>query len=159
MGKMTPSGAKNAIRLALLGIVDPHPNASQIHQIWSFFDSSCAYCGRSLVRGNRDAHIDHLVSTGSGGSNALANFVLACGICNGDEKREEDWKSFLRKKAADGGVYKMRSERIEKWIASCSSTNICDPSVLSVVNREVDQAISAFDVALKRIRELKNRGA
>src|SRR5688572_18853574 len=89
MGKMTPSGAKNAIRRALFGIVDPHPNASQIHQIWSFFDSSCAYCGRSLVRGNRDAHIDHLVSKGSGGSNALSNFVLACGICNGDEKREE----------------------------------------------------------------------
>jgi hypothetical protein len=159
MGKMTPSRAKNSIRRALFGIVDPHPNASQIDQIWSFFDSSCAYCGRRLVRGNRDAHIDHLVSTVSGGTNALANFVLACGICNGDEKREKDWQSFLGKKAADEGVYKLRSERIEKWIASCSSTNVWDPSVLTVLNQEVDHTIAAFDVALKRIRELKNRGA
>ncbi len=156
---MTPSGAKNAIRRALLGIFDPHPNPSQIHQIWSFFDSACAYCGRNLVRGNRDAHIDHLVSTGSGGSNALANFVLACGICNGDEKREEDWKSFLRKKAADESAYELRRMQIEKWIASCPSGDICDPSLLSVVNEEVDQAILAFDVALRRIRELKKRGA
>lgn len=156
MGKMTPSAAKNAIRRALVGILDSHPKVSQISEIWSFFDFSCAYCGRILVRGNRDAHIDHLVPTGAGGSNALANFVLACGICNGDEKRDEEWKTFLRMKATDPATYKARRKRIEEWIASCPCGVTYDASVLSLVNLEVDRAISAFDVALKRVRALKS---
>jgi 5-methylcytosine-specific restriction endonuclease McrA len=158
MGKMTPSVAKNAIKRALRGIVDPHPNATQIHRVWAFFESSCAYCGRSLVRGNRDAHIDHLVSLGAGGSNALANFVLSCSICNGDEKREENWESFLRRKAPDDVTHDIRRKRIDTWIANCSDGPVCDPSVLSAVDREVDQAIAAFDAALRNIRALKQRG-
>ncbi|HVF88219.1 MAG TPA: HNH endonuclease signature motif containing protein [Pyrinomonadaceae bacterium] len=158
MGKTTPSQAKNAIRRALLGILDSHPNAFQTHQIWAFFDSSCAYCGRALVRGNRDAHLDHLVSMGTGGSNALGNFVLSCSICNGDEKRDEHWESFLRKKVSDETTYKMRREQIANWIASCSTTIICDSSILADVHQEVDRAISAFDAALHNIRELKKGG-
>ena len=158
MGKMTPSAAKNAIRRALVGIIDPHPNATQIHRIWAFFDSSCAYCGRSLVRGNRDAHIDHLVPLGAGGSNALANFVLSCGICNGDEKREENWQSFLRRKAPDDVTCDLRRKRIEAWIDDCSGGAPLDSSVLSAVDHEVDRAVAAFDVALENVRALKQPG-
>ena len=158
MGKMTPSAAKNAIRRALLGIVDPYPNATQIHRIWAFFDSACAYCGRSLVRGDRDAHIDHLVAPGAGGSNALANFVLSCGFCNGDEKRDENWESFLRRKAPDDTAYNLRRNRIETWVANCSDDSALDSSVTSAVNREIERAIAAFDVSLENVRALKQRG-
>jgi 5-methylcytosine-specific restriction endonuclease McrA len=158
MGKMTPSQAKNAIRRALVGIVDPHPNDSQIHRIWSFFGSSCAYCERILVRGKRDAHVDHLVPSGLGGSNALSNFVLSCGICNGDEKREEDWQSFLRRKAPDVGTFKRRKKRIESWITTCSDAPVCDSGLLQTVNREADRAIVSFNAAVKRVRALKTGG-
>jgi hypothetical protein len=158
MGKMTPSAAKNAIRRALLGVIDPYPNATQIHRIWTYFESSCAYCSRSLVRGDRDAHIDHLVAPGAGGSNALANFVLSCGICNGDEKREENWQSFLRRKAPDDTTYDLRRKRIETWVADCGDCSALDSSVISAVNREVERATAAFDAALQNVRALKQRG-
>jgi len=155
---MTPPQARNAIRRALVGTVDPYPNESQIDRIWSFFGSSCAYCGRSLVRGKREAHIDHLVPSGLGGSNALSNFVLSCGICNGDEKREENWQSFLRRKAPDAGTFKRRKKRIESWITTCPDAPVCDSGLLKVVNREADRVISSFNAALKKVRALKTGG-
>jgi 5-methylcytosine-specific restriction endonuclease McrA len=157
MGKMTPSAAKNAIRRALRGIVDPYPSATQIHRIWAFFDSSCAYCGRSLVRGDRDAHIDHLVAPGAGGSNALANFILSCGLCNGDEKRDEHWESFLRRKAPDDAAYNLRRSRIESWVGNCNGATL-DASVALGVDREIERAIVAFDVALKTFAPLSSAG-
>jgi len=113
---------------------------------------------RSLVRGDRDAHIDHLVSLRAGGSNALGNFVLTCRICNGDEKRDENWQSFLRRKAPDDVTYDLRRKRIDAWIADCPGGAVLDPALLSVVDRQVDRAIAAFDVALENIRALKQRG-
>jgi hypothetical protein len=155
MGKMTPSQAKNAIRKALNGIVDLHPSASQMHPIWIFFQSSCAYCGKVLVRGNRDAHIDHLISSGAGGSNALNNCVLACHTCNGDEKRDEHWESFLRKKAPDAATFGLRKNRIEEWVASCGTGPTIDTTLTRRIGAEVDVVIAAFDKALERIRQFK----
>jgi 5-methylcytosine-specific restriction endonuclease McrA len=155
MGKMTPSAAKNAIRRALTGIVDPHPNASQLHRIWAFFKSSCAYCGRLLVRGNRDAHIDHLISSGAGGSNALGNLVLSCGTCNGDEKRDEPWESFLHKKAPDAATFDLRKSHIEAWVRSCGGEPLIDVSLRQPLAAEVEAAVAAFDKALERIRHFK----
>ncbi len=156
MGKMTPSAAKNAIRRALTGVVDPHPNVSQVHRIWAFFKSSCAYCGKSLVRGNRDAHIDHLISSGAGGSNALGNFVLSCGTCNGDEKRDEQWESFLRKKNPDAATFDLRKSQIEAWVTSCGVVPVIDATLTQKVAAEIDGAIAAFDKALERIRHFKD---
>jgi 5-methylcytosine-specific restriction endonuclease McrA len=155
MGKMTPSQARNAIKRALSGVLDPHPNASQVHRIWAFFDSSCAYCGKKLVRGDRDGHIDHLVPLTAGGSNALSNFVLACNICNGDEKRDQHWEAFLHKKAADKASHKARKDRVEKWMASCETTLIVAPALSEAMNQEIEHAVAAFDFALARIRQLK----
>jgi hypothetical protein len=155
MGKMTPSQARNSIRRALSGVLDPSPNASQVHRIWDFFDSSCAYCGKPLVRGNRDGHIDHLVSLTAGGSNALSNFVLACAICNGDEKRDERWREFLRRKVPDAATFRSRKDRIDKWMASCGTAATAAPAVSEAMNREIERAVEAFDLALERIRRLK----
>jgi 5-methylcytosine-specific restriction endonuclease McrA len=156
MGKMTPSQAKNAIRRALAGVLDPHPSSSQVQQIWGFFDSSCAYCGQSLTRGTRDAHIDHLVSASAGGSNELGNFVLSCSICNGDEKREAPWEGFLRKKAVDDATFISRKDRIERWMSRCEAAIIVDAELRAALDEEIEHAISAFDRALQRVRRLKN---
>jgi HNH endonuclease len=158
MGKMTPPQARNAIRRAIIGTVDAYPNDLQIDRIWSFFGSSCAYCGRSLVRGKREAHIDHLVPSGLGGSNALSNFVLSCGNCNGDEKREENWESFLRRKVPDNGTFRRRKRSIESWITTCSDATPCDADLLKIANREADRVISSFNAALKKVRSLKTGG-
>ena len=158
MGKITPSMAKNAIRRALVGVVDPHPSASQIDSLWVFFESSCAYCAKPLVRGRRDAHIDHLVPAGNMGANHVGNCVLSCSICNGDEKRDEPWESFLRRKAPDELAFTARKGRIEKWIATCAPSTSCDPALLEAVSREIESAISAFDNALDNIRRIRKAG-
>jgi|SRR5436305_4286884 len=156
MGKMTPAQAKNAIRRALTGILDPYPSVSEIDRLWDFFQSSCTYCGRLLVRQDRQAHVDHLVSTHAGGTNDLGNFVLSCGVCNGDEKREENWESFLRKKTPDKATYAVRRERISNWISICPQSLTLDPSIRKTMNEEIDRAVTAFDHALQNIRRLKD---
>ena len=81
MARTTPSMAKNVMRRALVGVGDPHPDPAQIDRLRAFFASSCAYCARPLVRGQRDAHVDHLVSVQDGGSHQIGNCVLSCSIC------------------------------------------------------------------------------
>lgn len=152
---MTPSQAKNAIRRALAGVVDPHPSATQIHKIWAYFGNECAYCGKPLERGDRDGHIDHLVSTGAGGSNALGNCVLACSVCNGDEKRDEHWEAFLRRKAADPVLFAARLKRIQDWVASNDTKPVNPPLTLAALE-EADKLCAAFDAALHRVRQLKS---
>jgi hypothetical protein len=151
---MTPSAAKNAIRRAIYGVVDPYPSASEVDRIWQSFESSCVYCGKLLVRGNRNAHIDHLAPSGTGGTNALGNFVLSCGTCNGDEKRDERWDAFLRKKAGDNPTFERRKNRIDAWVASCGPGRLIDPAVELRIAAEVKQVIAAFDGALARVRQL-----
>lgn len=155
MGKTTPSMAKNAIRRALVGVIDPHPNPNQIDGLWTFFGSSCAYCAKPLVRGKRDAHVDHLVSVQDSGTNHISNCVLSCSVCNGDEKREEHWESFLRRKAPDGFEFAARKGRIERWVTSCAQAAPFDAALLETVSRELDAVISAFDRALENIRRAK----
>ncbi|HEY9285132.1 MAG TPA: HNH endonuclease signature motif containing protein [Pyrinomonadaceae bacterium] len=147
--------AKNAIRRALVGVVDPHPNPSQIDSLWAFFESSCAYCAKPLVRGKRDAHVDHLVPAQGGGSNHISNCVLSCSVCNGDEKREGHWESFLRTKAPDDLEFAARKGRIESWGAACAPASPLDAALLEAVNREIGAAISAFDRALDNVRRAK----
>ncbi len=88
MAKVTPSMAKNQIKRSLLQIIDTHPNKSQKQQVWNCFDNKCAYCDIVIDPNSRKGHLDHLQAVKDGGTNEIYNFVLACNICNGDEKRE-----------------------------------------------------------------------
>jgi hypothetical protein len=152
MGKMTPSAAKNAIRRALAGVIDRHPSQSQVHKIWEYFGDACAYCGKELRRSHREGHIDHLIS---GGSNSLGNRVLACSLCNGDEKRDEHWETFLRKKATIPELFAARHKRIQEWTASHAMTAV-DAALTAALVEESDKVCTAFDVALNRLRHLKS---
>jgi hypothetical protein len=88
------SQAKNYIRQTLWKAVDPDPSTKQKHTLWVHFGSRCAYCGCELDPRNRKAHLDHLEASGR---NHISNRVLSCSVCNGDDKREQNWELFLAK--------------------------------------------------------------
>ncbi len=113
-----PPQARNAIKKSLFGLLGTKLTDEARDAIWEVFESSCAYCGRNLDRSRREGHMDHVVAAMAGGIEGLQNFVLACGVCNGDEKREMPWETFLATRAADPVVRREREARIRSWIAS-----------------------------------------
>ena len=155
--KDTPSMAKNKIRRSLAAILDPHPSAKAVDDLWKYFNATCAYCGVLIDRKSRTGHVDHLVSSALGGSNDIHNHVLSCARCNGDEKREEAWQSFLSRKANDPVVAKERTDRILAWLAKAK------PATASVSSEEraqaiVQSAIDSYDLAVAQMRALKKGG-
>ena len=115
---MTPSQARNAIKRSLKALIDPKPNKAEKEKIWTFFESQCAYCGCELNPKERQAHLDHVVAESDGGSNRLCNLILTCAICNGDEKREMDWQTFLLQKCqGETADYHLRHKKITTWFA------------------------------------------
>lgn len=95
---------------AMQEILDPSP--LDVGPVWDHFDSRCAYCDVPLDMGSRSAHIDHAAA---GGGNHLGNLVLACGTCNGDDKRDMSWREFVASKAANDHAAAARIARIEAW--------------------------------------------
>lgn len=155
--KDTPSMAKNKIKRSLLAIIDPHPTPKQIDELWTYFNSSCAYCGIPISRDTRTGHVDHVVSSALGGTNCIHNHVLSCARCNGDEKREEFWESFLAKKAAGPGVLDKRHAHISAWLRRGDA----EPSpeeMRAEANAIINRALANFDSAVIAMRELRKSG-
>ena len=50
--------------------------------------------------------MDHAVADGG---NQLGNLILSCAICNGDEKLDEHWRTFLERKVPDPDVRAART--------------------------------------------------
>jgi 5-methylcytosine-specific restriction endonuclease McrA len=118
MPSYTPSYVKNIIRGSLSEIINPSPSEKEVGDIWSFFDSRCAYCGKKLDKSRREGHIDHLIPKSVGGVNHISNRVLACGTCNGDEKRDAHWAEFIIDKySKNRAMVKLRIARIKTWQA------------------------------------------
>ena len=149
---MTSGYAKNTMRRALRAVIDREPSASEIAKLWEYFGSACAYCERPLSRGNREGHVDHLIS---GGTNHISNRVLSCPACNGDEKRDEDWLVFLQKKTLGQQIFRARRNRIESWHESTKSQE--QSRIDAQVQIEIDRAISAFDNAVANFRQMRQR--
>lgn len=156
MAKDTPSMAKNKIRRSLSAIIDPHPTAAEVNELWSYFASSCAYCGVGIDRASRTGHMDHVDSSALGGSNRVHNHVLACAKCNGDEKREEHWISFLTRKA--GSNAEERRMRIEAWAARGSKAPGIDPAVRAQAEAIIERTLGSFDDAVSQLRRLRSTG-
>jgi 5-methylcytosine-specific restriction endonuclease McrA len=154
MAKDTPSMAKNKMRRSLLAIVDPHPSPTEIDLLWSYFQSCCAYCGVTITRDSRTGHVDHVVSSALGGSNCIYNHVLSCARCNGDDKREEPWESFLAKKVSDRALFAERHARISTWLSRSPGRSI-PPDVRAHIDAIIDQAIGDFDSAVQELRALR----
>src|SRR5688500_10881698 len=108
MPRVSTAYVKNIVRRGFSELVDPEPDAQGKTLIWTHFESACAYCGVSLNRSAREGRIDHAVSASDHGHNGLGNRVLACGPCNDDDKRNEHWETFLRRKCVDPDTHAQR---------------------------------------------------
>jgi 5-methylcytosine-specific restriction endonuclease McrA len=157
MAKNSPSKAKNQMRRSLQAILDPHPTREGLAELWRFFESKCAYCGLVLDKVSRAGHVDHVVSYSSGGTNCIFNHVLSCGRCNGDEKREEHWESFLRRKIENSVQYEARRLRIEEWLARSPKRHKSNASQAEA-DAIIQTALESFDNAVKQMRALRETG-
>jgi hypothetical protein len=135
------------MRRAINEIVDPGPRS--IDELWSHFDSRCAYCGNALDRSMREGHADH---ADPNGGNHLGNLVLACGPCNGDEKRDESWLDFLHRKVDDPEELSIRKRRILVWIALKPRPEISHGPEVEALRRRCDELVTEFGVACAELR-------
>jgi len=150
----TPGYVRNMIRRSFREIADPGPtNKVDITKIWEFFESRCAYCGRKLNRENKEGHIDHLVSSSSGGRNHISNRVLSCADCNAEEKLDKPWEEFLAQKVSEGDLMDKRKERILQWQKENVVSQI-DPEILDKVNSMSNDVIELYDQKVSELREL-----
>jgi 5-methylcytosine-specific restriction endonuclease McrA len=147
--KNTVSQAKNRMRKTIQEILDPSPRS--VDPVWEYFGSRCAYCDKELSRDSRDAHIDH---ADPGGGNGLGNLVLSCEACNGDEKREESWHSFLRRKATDDILFAEREQRIRSWIDQHPRRALEDSPEITHARAGVEDLIEQFGVKCSELRTL-----
>ena len=117
MAKDTVPIAKNQMQRSLLKIIYDYPKEKDKQKIWQYFESHCAYCDCEIEQGSRKGHLDHLIAISNGGTNDIHNFVLACSIFNGDEKREQHWLGFLQLKCKNLAqvVFEQRYQKIIDW--------------------------------------------
>lgn len=156
--KDTPSMAKNKIRRSLTAILDPHPSANEVAELWLYFNGLCAYCGVSIDASSRTGHLDHLVSSALGGSNDIHNHALSCARCNGDEKRDEDWQSFLSRKASDASVAQARRAHTLAWLAKTRPSPLGTTAAMQA-EVIIQAALASYDQAVIQMRALRKRGA
>lgn len=150
----TVSQAKNYLRKTLWKLVDKEPSAREVDVLWVHFDSQCAYCGLQLARSARNGHLDHLEANRSIGRNHVSNRVLACNICNGDEKRAADWEHFLARKCrADEQAYEARHDKIMQWRAKCGASHPIDSKITAQVQQSIETCNAVLENESKRIRQ------
>lgn len=137
------------MRKTVEAIIDPPPR--DVQPIWDYFDSTCAYCGASLNRPDRKGHIDHATA---GGGNQLGNLTLACSTCNGDEKLDESWRDFLRRKAPDDAVYADRERRITDWMDANPLVPLPDSPAIVQAQAELGALIDEFAGRCQALRLL-----
>lgn len=139
---MTPSQARNAIKRSLKALIDPMPSKVEKNQIRSYFENKCAYCGCELKPKERKAHLDHVVAEADGGSNGLCNLILTCAICNGDEKRDMDWQTFLLQKChGETAEYHQRYKKITTWFAEQGGS----ATISQVQQAQLESAFNTVD--------------
>lgn len=89
-------------------------NVSYSHQQWKetviFFEGECAYCGRTMHRGERLTR-DHLEPVHKGGTTTQDNIVPACSSCN-SSKGASEWREWFMKQPF---FSQERMNRIFKW--------------------------------------------
>ena len=143
------------MRRCFKAILDPHPSETETSYLWDYFESTCAYCGTLLDRSARSGHFDHVVSSSAGGTNSIHNHVLSCARCNGDEKREREWREFLLSKVADADVAKQRLTRIDEWLSRSPTAEINEQRRMKA-EAIVKRALSSFDEAVKQLRAMRS---
>jgi hypothetical protein len=138
--KYTVSQAKNVLRRTVSEIMDRSPSAAQMRALWEHFEGRCAYCRKQLEADGRDWHLDH---ADSGGGNHAGNRVLACGICNGDEKREQGWREFLRVKASLADC-EQQEALVREWLEEHARPHGEETAEVTKLLKELDLLIEQF---------------
>lgn len=154
MPALTPGFVKNIIRGSLREIIDPSPTKTQRTQIWSYFNSECAYCGKKLNKTKKEGHIDHLVSSALDGVNHISNRVLSCATCNEKEKLDKAWEKFLKSKNPNKVIAKKRKEKIIKW-REMNSPFTLDKNVLNTITSLGNKVVEFYDRKVELARQLK----
>ena len=89
-------------------------DVSYTHQQWKetviFFGGECAYCGRTMHKGERLTR-DHLEPVSEGGLTTQDNIVPACHSCN-SSKGKSEWREWFMKQPF---FSQERMNRIFKW--------------------------------------------
>ncbi len=153
MAKDTVSIAKNKMYRSLVAIYDRHPTKAEKAELWKYFESRCAYCNTDIDPKSRMGHLDHLISSAKAGANNIHNIVLACAHCNGDEKREESWESFLKRKAVSPLTHEARRTKIENWSARSPVTTL-NSEFSAEAEAIIKEALENFDFSVKKMRAL-----
>jgi HNH endonuclease len=130
------------------------PGSRNVNALWEHFNAQCAYCGKGLSRDRREGHVDH-ANPGSG--NDLGNLVLACGSCNGDEKRKESWQGFLRRKTPDDAIFAEREGRIRAWLDQHLRKSPEDSPEIAHVREEIEGLIEQFAIKCAELRRLASQ--
>lgn len=152
----TPGYVKNIIRRSLREIVDPSPCKKDVQIIWEFFNSECAYCGKKLRKGHKEAHIDHLVSSSYGGANQLCNRVLSCATCNEKEKLDKPWEEFLAQKCSSKQIEAERKSKILQWQKK-HKEYLLGKDILSKIKSLADDVAVCYDEKVDQVRKLRNK--
>lgn len=89
-------------------------DVSYTHQEWKetviFFGGECAYCGRTMRKGERLTR-DHLEPIKEGGETTQDNIVPACASCN-SSKGASEWREWFMNQSF---FSQERMNRIFKW--------------------------------------------
>jgi hypothetical protein len=144
------SQAKNIMRRTLSEIVDSGLTRSQKDELWLHFDGKCAFCAEPIDRSSRTGHVDHLETDGGNGPR---NRVLACARCNGDEKRDRDWREFLDEKSESVEVLAQRRSIIDSWVSAHPQREHPNSTELDEALQEAERLVEAFHSACNRLRE------
>src|SRR5688572_11197221 len=152
---MSLSVAKNAMHRAIEELFCRKLTNQEKDQIWKYFKSRCAYCDRRINRRLRHGHMDHLDCSANSGGNHIRNRILACKECNGNEKREQDWKVFLKSKCSDRETFYVRKNRIDAWQKQFPPLTRIDLSLQAgLAMTELLGAIKNFEEKFVRFRTL-----
>ena len=81
------------------------------------------------------------------------NRVLACARCNGDEKRERDWREFLGEKCDDPAVLEHRRALIQTWVNTHPERHRAESPAVEEALRDAEQLVEDFHAACTRLRE------
>jgi hypothetical protein len=140
---------------ALREIIDPSPTVAEVEALWAHFGSMCLYCGVRLDPASRLGQLDHLIPSTIGGQNGIGNRVLACGPCNGDERRDSPWEEFLGRMCIDEIERERRKELVLTWQRKCPLPSAQDVELADCLRRAYEKALRVFDEAIEDLRKAK----
>jgi hypothetical protein len=91
--------------------------------------------------------MDHLIAAPQAAATTFAIEWLACKECNGNEKREGKWQTFLKLKCCDNQTLRNRTANIRTWQSQFPKLK---PIVL---NSDAEYAKAALEGAIKNFEK------